>query len=359
MQKEALVAAEGGGVWRLACDEGHYLNGTDLAPPPLDFFSAGMQFAVMSAALEEARSRDVTLGAIRLLQDNVYEISGSFLRGDARGTARPPKLHLVLERPPRADLSPALLGSIARDALRRATALALARDVLANRFGLTVRGRPVPLAAMKEIPRAESVAAAAVAELFRRFRADSSSKSTEPAIVKTSQAERVENHRDGAGVGLKAEQKRTIHIRSRGEWTGDDSFVVDVDLLQPIGSSFRFRSELLRPGAQAPPPDAFVASGVALCFMTQLGRYAAIRKSAIPVEAYSVLQTGSFGLAGGNAVARPLDTAVFVETDAPSEASADLVRTGERTCFLHACMRTNIVPEVTLEVDGESVSVAT
>ncbi|MFV1963712.1 MAG: OsmC family peroxiredoxin, partial [Acidimicrobiia bacterium] len=46
MQKEAAVTIEpDGSVWRLVSDEGPYLNGTDLAPFPLAFFAAGMQFS--------------------------------------------------------------------------------------------------------------------------------------------------------------------------------------------------------------------------------------------------------------------------------------------------------------------------
>ncbi len=43
MQKEALVASSlTGGVWRLACDEGAYLNGSDEAPCPLAFLTTGL-----------------------------------------------------------------------------------------------------------------------------------------------------------------------------------------------------------------------------------------------------------------------------------------------------------------------------
>jgi hypothetical protein len=43
MQKEALVHyGPSGTVWRLVSDEGPYLNGTDLAPFPLAFYTTGM-----------------------------------------------------------------------------------------------------------------------------------------------------------------------------------------------------------------------------------------------------------------------------------------------------------------------------
>jgi hypothetical protein len=42
MQKEAVVCTSMGGIWRLASDEGAYLNGLDEAPCPLAFMTTGM-----------------------------------------------------------------------------------------------------------------------------------------------------------------------------------------------------------------------------------------------------------------------------------------------------------------------------
>jgi len=40
MQKEAIIQnGPDGTVWRMVCDEGPWLNGTDLAPFPLAFFA--------------------------------------------------------------------------------------------------------------------------------------------------------------------------------------------------------------------------------------------------------------------------------------------------------------------------------
>lgn len=49
MQKEAVVEnIRTGDVWRMACDEGPYLNGSDLAPFQLAFFTAGMAISITS-----------------------------------------------------------------------------------------------------------------------------------------------------------------------------------------------------------------------------------------------------------------------------------------------------------------------
>jgi hypothetical protein len=60
MQKEALVAsARSSTVWRLASDEGAYLNGQDEAPCPLAFFTTGMIASTMNEILALADQRRV------------------------------------------------------------------------------------------------------------------------------------------------------------------------------------------------------------------------------------------------------------------------------------------------------------
>ena len=49
MQKDALVCTSTGGAWRLASDEGAYLNGLDEAPCPLAFMTTGMAASFMDA----------------------------------------------------------------------------------------------------------------------------------------------------------------------------------------------------------------------------------------------------------------------------------------------------------------------
>ena len=56
MQKEAIVQkGQGGTCWRLLCDEGPWLNGTDLAPFPLGYFAACVAACFMSDILAQAR----------------------------------------------------------------------------------------------------------------------------------------------------------------------------------------------------------------------------------------------------------------------------------------------------------------
>ena len=351
MQKEALVESSGA-AWRLISDEGHYLNGTDLAPPPLDFFAAGMQFSTLSSVLRAARARAVELTSLSLAQDNVYDIEGSFLRGDARGSARSPVLALSLE----SDVDRATAVGVVRAGLSASPALALVREPLKNTFSLSVNTRRVPL---------DGLAALEGATPDRPQFAETSVEDLPSDIIrKISQAERVEGDSHGAGVGLASEQRRTIHVRGNAKWLGDLRFASDVDLVHPIGSSFHFRCDETSDrggGAGAPPPEVYVVAGVAFCYMTQLGRYAKILDKEL--AGYEVIQENTFDIQGRPEddswamAARPVATSVFFDCEWEDDFSADVVKTGERTCYLHAAMRGAHPPKVTVELNGEPLTI--
>ena len=71
MQKEAVIQyGPTGAIWRVVCDEGPWLNGTDLAPFPLAFFSAGMAASLMADLVDEAGERGVPADTLGFTQDN-------------------------------------------------------------------------------------------------------------------------------------------------------------------------------------------------------------------------------------------------------------------------------------------------
>ena len=61
-QKEALVtSARTGTTWRMASDEGAYLDGTDTAPAPLCYLTVGMVASYMNEILALAKARDIDI----------------------------------------------------------------------------------------------------------------------------------------------------------------------------------------------------------------------------------------------------------------------------------------------------------
>lgn len=335
MQKEALVAISGGPVWRLVSDEGPYLNGTDLAPFPLAFFTAGMQFSFVSEVLAAARSAAITVRAIELECDNYYSMQGSFLRGDALGGAMPARLSVRVE----ANTDAPGLASLVRRAAANCPAQRLMRRALKNRFALRIKGRTVALPALDSAPRVAPDASTAFDSLRPLPGAGD-------IVTKLETAKPVRGVTGGVGSSLQAEQKRILHVRGHARWLGAGRTETRIELFQPIGSTFRLVSDDLRERGgeeSAPPPLAYLCAGVGFCFMTQIGRLAHIHK--LPMDRYAIVQDCRFDCASDDAgegppdAVSPFDTYVEVQAELGENTAAELVRMAERTCFLHAAMR--------------------
>lgn len=355
MQKEAVVTLDSGAVWRMVSDEGPYLNGTDLAPFPLAFFTAGMQFSLLSRLLQGARAQSIDLGGIALAQDNFYTMEGSFLRGDAVGGALPARLEVALE----SDAAPEVIGRLVRMAEASSGAQALMRARMTNVFALTHNGRACPVEGVgasssnwRDEPRFDGIAP----EVGR--------SGTDDIITKVSEAETVHGVEGGAGSSLQAEQKRTLHVHGDARVARGMVMETGVRLFKPIGSSFHFRCEEVseRGGKEnAPPPLAFTAAGVGFCYMTQLGRYAHILGKKL--GGYSLVQDMAFHLGGEASAgtlevsAAPVDTHVFLHSSESDDLARDFVRTGARTCFLHAAMGGTCRSEIGVLLNGTELAV--
>lgn len=357
MQKEALVTLAPDDVtWRLACDEGPYLNGKDMAPFPLGFFSAGMQFCFLSQFLQGARAQGVTLDAVTVDQDNFYTMEGSFLRGDARGGAKPAELRLKVA----SSADAATIATLARMAEKSSPTQNLMRTVLENTFSLSLNGERLSLPGLTPSPTLTDVDPATRFETI----APGSTAFLPDIITRVKKSEAVHGVEGGAGSSLKAEQKRTLHIHCEARSVENMLMETVIHLYKPIGSSFRFvcdESELYGGKGQAPPPLAYVSAGIGFCYMTQLGRYATIAKH--PLDSYRIAQHTSFPFDGNledgtrSAGTGPVDTQVFLEADYSDATDATkLVDMGQQTCFLHAAMRGAHPSVVTVELNGEEIS---
>ena len=354
MQKEACIRVGSGRTWRMVSDEGPYLNGTDLAPFPLAFFTAGMQFSFLSQLLQGARARSIVMRSVTQSQDNFYSMEGSFLRGDATGgrDAGPSGgRHRVGRRPGR------------RREARGDGKCQLGRTGsraghLTNVFALTHNGRLCDVDGL-----ATSRSTHDSAPSFEGATPDTAHPGSDDIITKVQEAEKVRGVEGGAGSSLKAEQKRTLHVHGEARVTDGMAMETDIQLFKPIGSSFRFLCDEIpaNGGAEsAPPPLAYVSAGVGFCYMTQLGRYAHILGK--DLASYSLIQENGFAFEGSAAqgnwsvTAEPTDTYVFIDSDEADKVAGDFVRTGERTCFLHAAMRGQHSSEIGLRLNGLDVA---
>ncbi len=349
MQKEALVRyGPTGACWRMLSDEGPYLNGTDLAPFPLAFFSTGMVTSYMSEILALARPRGIRIEEIELVQDNRYGMEGSAFHGTMVGSALPVELNArIRSEAPRGELL-----RLVQHAVAASPADALLRNVLASEFSLTKNDARVPVT---QVRATEAEPPAALGPLFDNAVPCAPSDYAENFITKLEAAQTLHGVEGGAGSSLKSEQKRMLHVRAICRLRDDGLKLVRVQLFQPIGSVFQFLSDdAVCFGGKERAPDglAYLSAGIAFCYMTQLGRYAHIVKQRL--DSYGVIQQTRFSLPGATggtgapATASPVRTHVYVASPEPDDKSQMLVKMGEQTCFLHAACRTELKTRIAL-----------
>ena len=236
---------------------------------------------------------------------------------------------------------PAEVSALLRAATADCPALQLLREAVTGGFTLEHNGRGVPLGGVESPtvgdPADELQSIQPAPELVRP-----------ELITKLSTAPAVPGVPGGAGSSLQAVQNRTLVIQGDASWRDEPFWRADIALAQPIGSSFRFLSPARDDAGPAPDSLDYLVAGIAFCFMTQLGRYAQIKK--LPLHSYRLVQFTSL-------LPRPaIVTHVFVESDLDDAAAADLVRTGERTCFLHAALRANLPPVIRAELNDAPLS---
>ena len=334
MQKEVLVwNATNSTLWRMVSDEGPYLQGTDLAPFPLAFYTAGVVFALMTEVLRHAATQSVEIATFAVTSDHYYTMHGSALRGDMIGGAKPVEMEVNIETDAGAERVRRLLEA----ALVSSPAEAYMRDCLRSTFSLTANDHAVELVDVRASTRCAEDPAPRFGSIELM-----SDRFLDGIITKTAAAEVMHGIEGGAGTSLAAEQKRTLHVRGEARLLESGLKEIRVQLLQPIGSSFCFLSEDGGPG-RAPAALDYLSAGVGFCFMTQLGRYAHIK--GWDLTSYRIVQDSVFHpreVAGEEmpaVAAEPVDTHVFLTLDESPEAARQMVLMGERTCFLHAAMR--------------------
>jgi organic hydroperoxide reductase OsmC/OhrA len=347
MQKEAVVVSvRSGTAWRLASDEGPYLDGLDAAPCPLAFMTTGMVSSYMQEILSLAARRDVTLRDLVLVQDNFYTMEGSALRGTMTGGALPVALEVRVDTTADDDA----LRDLVTEAVRASPVDGLMRPRHTSLFTLTMNGHEIP------IGRVASLGRPAEPDPSHHFsRLSPAAGSAGLAMTRLDAVRPVAGVAGGAGTSLQAEQRRRLHVRAYCRRRPDGVKEIEQHLYSPLGSTFRLLSdEAPELGGAGAAPDAvsYMAAGLAFCFMTQLGRYATILKK--DVERYQVVQDTHFSLGGASGgtghpgTADPVETHVCLDTTEGEEFARHCLDMAEQTCFLHSLCRTPLEPSVTI-----------
>jgi len=342
MQKEALVVSkQTGAVWRLASDEGAYLNGDDIAPCPLAFLTTGMVCSYMEEILALAKSRQIEISNLRLIQDNFYTMQGSALKGTMVGGAKNVELEAQIE----SDADRDALTRLLHDATQASPLNGLMRQRHESVFSLTHNGASIACGHVAEIPDGsespitdESFVAAVPAD-----------GDWSQLIVRNGPSPKTEEATSFAGSSLTEHQDRTLHVRGICTQRADGVKQVEQQLFNPHGSIFHFLcDEATANGGSGQAPDActYISAGIAFCFMTQFGRYAKIARK--DLRDYRIVQDTHFSLGGAShgteraGEADPVETHVFLQTGEDDAFARDALDMSEQTCFLHALCRSEL-----------------
>jgi organic hydroperoxide reductase OsmC/OhrA len=340
MQKECVLHyGPTDTTWRMVCDEGPWLNGTDLAPFPLGFFTAGLASSYMSEFLSHAEREGIRVGSLEVAVDNIYTMEGSLLGGTMKGEALPVEVTFRTG----AGAAEEQLLTLAYAAVASSPADAYLRHARRSVFSLNRNGDQIPVASVDTSPNAQALDPTAV---FKHARPETNDSFKHVLMQKLPGVESLGGEKLGTepatgNVGLADVQKRKVHVRGVGSLRDDGLKEIKVACFQPIGSVFSFisdDSELVGGKGRAPSGLAYLSAGLSFCFMTQLGRYAAVAKQ--KMTSYQVVQDTIFSIPGAaEPESAPVDTHVFIGTEEDHESTQKLLEMGEQTCYLHAACR--------------------
>jgi organic hydroperoxide reductase OsmC/OhrA len=349
MQKEALVvSAATGTAWRFACDEGAHLGGHNKAPNPLTYLSAGMISSYMSEIIALAGQRKISLSNLDLVLENIYYREGDFRQGTMKSSALPPELSVTCD----ADCDVQTLNTLLFEAISASPLNGLARGSHPSLFTLTHNGKTLtpeqvtPLKAnpfsnpgdnfSKLIPAANSTALPSLIEYLKedddKYGDFIQTRSSSPEL---------------------GQDKQLLHMHSKCILRSDGVKEIYKEQFGPASPDWKYLSdEALGHGGQGRAPDAasLISAGIGLCFMTQMGRYAHMAK--LPLKGYSIIQDTHFSLGGASSgtgqagLAQPVETHVFLDSDAGDDIAQQILGVAERTCFLHAFCRDDLKPKV-------------
>lgn len=347
MQKEVLVNQSGSeAIWRFLCDEGPYLDGTDLAPPPLAFFAAGMAAHNAGLLVDEAEDSGIALGEWSIEQGTFYTMEGSALRGTMTGGALPARLVLRSSRLKADDCQ-----RLATAALKRSVAEALMASEFSGGFSISHNGAAI---GTQRVAPAQD-AAPELGSLASAVGVMAEDGDFEEVIRKVESVEASEDPTHGKGASLRESQKRTLHLHTELRPGSSGLFEITVHLLRPLGSTFRFLASAGQESNGQPDAPAgldYLSAGIALCFLTQMGRYAQITRG--DLQSYGVVQDLFFE-ADPPAIRR-LTTHALIESNEDAATARRYVDMSEQTCFLHASCRSGNPTNIETEGNHEGIS---
>ena len=330
MRKEATVLDITGEKWKIICDEGPYLNGADSAPPPLAYFSAGMAFGLISQLSLLAEEKAILIEDYQIIQDNYYTIEGSAMRGTMISGGLPVDVKVEIKSKASAkEIQQLLIQAKAQNPV-----YGYLETNLKNKFQLFHNEQKVNLTDEQDteiLPNLDTLAVYSMGQDLNK---------SEAIVSKQKQVETLFNVEGGKSTSLKETQKRTLHIRAITTPYKDGLAKTQVQIFKPLGSTFQFFCDLpnqIGGELRTPSALAYASAGIGFCFMTQIGRYAKIKK--YDLSNYRIDQSTKFSIEEGQSKVYPITTVTYIESEHSNEIAKEVLAMSEQTCFLHGAMK--------------------
>jgi hypothetical protein len=343
-QKEAVVTeGDKGSSWRMVSDEGPALKGTDLAPFPLGFMSAGLQADLLQRIYQLSIRHDLPLKRIESELVNNYVFEGSFFKGTGHGQAHRPRFAIRAE----SDIGADRLLALVHEAAAASPLLAAWAAPLTNTFALYANGRRVGLRQLN----ASSETAFDPLKVWANAPQPLINDNTSGDIITKAEPVKIENPTSPSGW-----ETGKVEIPIHGRSVCDRGLTRSVTWANRLGgSAFAIRSNDRLSEDLAPSGLAHAFAGIAFCFMTQLLRY--VEHHDMKVRALRLVQFSPCKIETGIACAVPLDTHVFVRSEESDEVMERLVLMAARTCYLHAALHAALSPDISVTLNGADITV--
>lgn len=330
MRKEAIVLDITGEKWCMICDEGPYLDGADSAPPPLAYFSAGMAFGFVSQLNLLAEEFGVLIEDYKIIQDNYYTIEGSAIKKTMVSGGLPVDVKVELK----SNADKKKLEKLIELTKAQNPVYAYLETNLKNHFSLFHNGVKLNVQQKGDVQTLPTL------DLEKDYSIGQDLNKEEAIVSKQEQVETLFDVEGGKGSALKETQKRNLHIRAITTPHKDGISKTQVQIFKPIGSMFQFFCDLPnRIGGELRTPSAlaYASAGIGFCFMTQIGRYAKIKK--YNLNNYSINQKTSFSIEPGISKVFPLTTDTYIDSTLSDHIAQEVFTMSEQTCFLHGAMK--------------------
>ena len=349
-QKESIVT-EGihGPQWRMTSDEGPYLQGTDHAPFPLGFFNVGLQADLINRMMHLAQVRSIPIDTLHVELDNLYSFSGSFFKGTGQGSADGVEIRIKMTSKSDANT----IRTLVNDAIQASPVFASLKTPLLNTFAIYVNGQRRDVVGMHSSTSPEKQ------DPFKKYTqlpsplkndADQTDLITKIPFVSSEEMQTMPS--ESARIGLRVKGHSELNESRTG-------VISETTLERPVGSKFGFKTDEFSSQSTAPSGLSYLCAGIAFCYMTQLLRYSEYLK--YKISDIRMVQVNPFRLTGSaaqnnlQAFADPVDTHLFLNGEEADEVMQNLLTMGAKTCYLHAALSAQVVPQISISLNTEII----